>query len=157
MEKYMIPDVTLINQDGAPVALRKLFAADMPVLVDFVFTTCTTICPVLSANFANFQNTIIDESGKVLLVSISLDPDSDTPRKTKDYLKRFKAKPGWEFLTGSEENIVRVLKAFNALPANGMNRFPVILLKSPSDERWVRLCGLLGANQLLTEYEKVRY
>lgn len=157
VENYAVPDVTLLNQDGVPIALKKLFVSDRPILVDFVYTSCTTICPVLSSNFANFQNTIINESGKALLVSISVDPDFDTPSEMKAYLKRFRAKPGWEFLTGSKEDITQVLKAFNAYTLNKMDHYPITLLKSPSDTRWVRVYGLIGTNQLLVEYEKVRH
>jgi protein SCO1/2 len=156
IENYQIPDVTLINQDGARIQLRKLLASDGPVLVDFVFTTCTTICPVLSSNFMNFQNTIIAESGKARLVSISVDPDFDTPKEMKAYLKRYQAKPGWDFLTGSRADIDRVLRAFNVFTRDKMDHPPVILLKSPTDSRWVRIYGLIGTNKLLVEYEKVR-
>jgi len=155
-ENYEIPDVTLINQDGVKVELRKLLLADQPVLVDFIYTTCTTICPVLSINFVNFQNTIHRESGKARLVSISIDPEFDTPKAMKAYLSRYHAKPGWDFLTGSREDISRVLKAFNVFTLNKMNHYPVILLKSPFDRRWVRVYGLIGTSELLVEYEKVR-
>jgi protein SCO1/2 len=156
IENYQIPDVTLINQDGARIELRKLLAFDGPVLVDFVFTTCTTICPVLSSNFANFQKTIIAESGKARLVSISVDPDFDTPKEMNAYMKRYQAKPGWDFLTGSRADIDRVLRAFNVFTRDKMDHPPVILLKSPTDSRWVRIYGLIGTNKLLVEYEKVR-
>ena len=156
VENYEVPDVTLINQDGARVGLRKLLTSDRPILVDFVYTTCTTICPVLSINFANFQKTILRESGKTQLVSISVDPEFDTPKAMKAYLKRYNAKPGWDFLTGSREDITRVLKAFNAYTLNKMEHYPIILLKSPSDSRWVRVYGLIGTSELLVEYEKVR-
>jgi protein SCO1 len=156
IENYEVPDVSLINQDGCKVELRKLLLSDRPVLVDFIYTTCTTICPVLSINFVNFQKTIIRESGNVTLVSISIDPEFDTPKAMKAYLNRYSAKPGWEFLTGSREDISRVLKAFNVFTLNKMNHYPVILLKSPSDRRWVRVYGLIGTSELLVEYEKVR-
>jgi protein SCO1/2 len=155
LEKYDVPDVTLVNQDGIKVNLRKLLTSDKPILVDFVYTTCTTICPVLSINFANFQKTIVEESGKAQLVSISVDPEFDTPKAMKAYLKRYGAKPGWDYLTGSREDITRVLKAFKAYTANKMDHYPIILLKSPFDERWVRVYGLIGTNELLVEYEKV--
>lgn len=157
IERYKIPDVTLINQDGARIGLKKMFSCNKPVFVDFVYTTCTTICPVLSVNFANFQKQIDVESGKALLVSISIDPEFDTPKEMKTYLKRYRAKPGWEFLTGSREDIDQVLKAFNVFTLNKMNHLPVMLLKSPSDEKWVRIYGLINAEKLLVEYEKVRY
>ena len=156
LETYEVPDVTLINQDGVKVNLRKLLFCDSPVLVDFVYTTCTTICPVLSINFANFQKTLIDERGSYRLVSISIDPEFDTPPAMKTYLKRYNAKPGWDFLTGSREDISRVLKVFNVYTRNKMNHLPVTLLKSPTDNRWVRIYGLMGTSELLVEYEKVR-
>jgi protein SCO1/2 len=156
LENYEVPDVMLINQDNVRVSLRKLFSSDMPVLVDFVYTTCTTICPVLSINFANFQKTIIEERGTTQLVSISIDPEFDTPKAMKAYLKRYNAQPGWDFLTGSRDDILQVLKAFKVYTQNKMNHYPVILLKSPSDRRWVRVYGLIGTSELLAEYEKVR-
>jgi protein SCO1/2 len=156
LENYEVPDVTLINQDNVKVSLRKLLSSDMPVLVDFVYTTCTTICPVLSINFSNFQKTIIEERGTTQLISISIDPEFDTPKAMKAYLKRYNAKPGWDFLTGSRADVSRVLKAFQVYTLNKMNHYPVILLKSPSDRRWVRVYGLIGTSELLVEYEKVR-
>jgi protein SCO1 len=157
VEDLDLPDVTLVNQDGVRVTLREILTcAGGPVLVDFVYTTCTTICPVLSINFQNFQRTIHEESGKAHLVSISVDPEFDTPKEMKAYLKRYQAKPGWDFLTGSREDVDRVLKAFKVYARNKMDHPPVILLKSPKDKRWVRLYGLIGTTELLVEYEKVR-
>jgi len=156
LENYEIPDVMLVNQDNVKVSLRKVLLTDRPVLVDFVYTTCTTICPILSINFTNFQKTIIEESGSTQLVSISIDPEFDTPKAMKAYLKRYNAKPGWDFLTGTRDDISRVLKAFNVFTLNKMNHYPVILLKSPTDRRWVRVYGLIGTSELLVEYEKVR-
>ena len=156
LENYEIPDVTLVNQDGVKVNLRKLLLCDHPVLVDFVYTTCTTICPVLSINFANFQKTVLEERESFHLVSISIDPEYDTPAAMKTYLKRYNAKPGWDFLTGSREDISKVLKVFKVYTQNKMNHLPVTLLKSPADSRWVRVYGLMGTTELLVEYEKVR-
>ena len=156
LEHYEVPDVMLINQDNVRVSLRNLLSSDSPVLVDFVYTTCTTICPVLSINFANFQKTIIEERGTTRLVSISIDPEFDTPKAMKAYLKRYNAQPGWDFLTGARDDISRVLKAFKVYTPNKMNHYPVILLKSPLDRRWVRVYGLIGTSELLVEYEKVR-
>jgi len=73
VQAYTIPDVVLINQDGKKVRLRKLLLSDKPVIIDFIFGTCTTICPVLSAGFSNLQHKLGPESGKVSLVSISLE------------------------------------------------------------------------------------
>jgi len=155
VENYVVPDVTLVNQNGLKVRLRTLLSSDKPVLVDFIFTTCTTICPVLSANFSNFQRKLGPESSKVQLVSISIDPEHDTPEAMKSYLEnRYTAKPGWDFLTGSKKDIDLVIKAFDAYSQNKMAHLPLILLRSMTDNRWIRIYGLIGTAELIREYQK---
>lgn len=153
---YEVPDVTLINQEGAKVQLKKLLLADQPVLVDFVYTTCTTICPILSANFTNFQRQPAAKAGAYHLVSISIDPENDTPKAMKAYLQRYYAKPGWDFLTGSRDDIDRVLVALDAKTQSKMDHLPLILIKSPSEDRWLRIYGLLGTAELIKEYKEVQ-
>jgi protein SCO1/2 len=158
VERYDVPDVVLTNQDGRKVRLRKLLLGDKPVLVNFVYTTCTTICPVLSANFKNFQRKLDHQSSRAQLVSISIDPENDTPRAMKKYLAQYKAQPGWEFLTGSRDDIDKVIWAFGALylyDQNKMEHYPLVLLRSPADGRWVRIYGLIGTSELIKEFEEV--
>jgi cytochrome oxidase Cu insertion factor (SCO1/SenC/PrrC family) len=76
---YAIPDVTLIDQDGQRVGVRDLLSTDKPVLANFIFTTCTAICPAMSATFAQVQQGLAADKGEVLMVSISIDPEQDTP------------------------------------------------------------------------------
>ena len=160
VERYDVPDVTLIDQDGKKVRLKKLMmTSDKPLLVDFIYTTCTTICPVLSANFVNFQRTLGAESGKTRLISLSIDPEHDTPKVMKAYLNRYQAKPGWDFLTGSKQDMNRVIRAFNALGVyseNKMEHYPLILMKAPARDQWTRIYGLIGTTELIKEYEEVR-
>jgi protein SCO1/2 len=155
MEKYEVPDVTLINQDGAKVRIKDLLLSDKPVLVDFIYTTCTTICPVLSANFTNFQRQGEAKTGPYRLISISVDPQNDTPKAMKSYLSRYQAKPGWDFLTGSQSDIDKVLIAMNAKTPNKMDHYPLILIKSPSQGSWVRINGLIGTAPLMKEFKEV--
>ena len=91
---YTIPDVTLIDQNNDEVVLRDLVNGDKPVFVDFIYATCTTICPVLSAGFANLQKKLGDDAGRVHLISFSIDPDYDTPEVMAQYLARYRARPG---------------------------------------------------------------
>jgi len=153
--KYEVPDVTLINQDGAKVRIKELLLSDKPVLVDFIFTTCTTICPVLSANYNNFQRQGEAKTGHYRLISISVDPENDTPKAMKCYLGRYQAKPGWDFLTVSQSDIDKVLIAMNAKTTNKMDHYPLILIKSPSQESWARINGLIGTDPLMKEYQDV--
>lgn len=152
---YAPPEVTLVNQDGVKVKFSKLLNSKKVVMVDFIFTTCTTICPVLSAGFANFQRRIGPGSKDVHLVSISIDPENDTPKRMREYLKRYDAKPGWDFLTGSKADIEKVVKALDAYTPSKMSHLPLALLYASTNNRWVRIYGLIGTSDLLNEYEKV--
>src|SRR5262245_15287470 len=82
--RYELPDGTLVNQDGTRVRLREVLSADKPVLLNFFFTSCTTICPVLSAGFSSVLKTLGEEARDVHVVSIAIDPDHDTPEVLRD-------------------------------------------------------------------------
>lgn len=152
---YTMPDVTLINQNNARVKLKALIDSDKPVVVDFIYGTCTTICPVLSAGFTSLQQKLGEGSLKVHLISISIDPENDTPKVMKEYLKRYRAKPGWDFLTGSRTDIDKVMHAFNAYIPNKMYHYPLTLIRNPKDGKWVRIFGLTSTSELMNEYKKV--
>jgi protein SCO1 len=155
VEKYTLPDVVLVNQNGTKVRLKDLMHSDKPVIVDFIFGTCTTICPVLSAGYANLQQKLGKDSQNVHLVSISIDPENDTPKVMKEYLKRYRAKPGWDFLTGSRADIDKVMQAFNAYIPNKMSHFPLTLMRAPGDDQWIRIYGLLSSSEFMSEFKKV--
>jgi protein SCO1/2 len=155
LENYQVPDVTLINQDGQPIKLKALLNSDKPVLLDFIYGTCTTICPVLSIGFSYFQKKLGPEAGDVQLVSVSIDPDNDTPETMKEYLKRYNAQPGWDFLTGNRGDILQVMKAFDAYVINKMDHRPLTILHAPGDDKWVRIHGLLGMADLMKEYKEL--
>lgn len=155
IENYTVPDVVLVNQNGAKVRFRDLIQSDKPVVVDFIFGTCTTICPVLSAGYANLQQKLGPDSRKVHLVSISIDPENDTPKVLREYLARYRAKPGWDFFTGSRADIDKVMYAFNAYIPNKMSHYPLTLIRSPSDGKWIRIFGLMGSSEFLGECQKV--
>ena len=157
IEKYTIPDVVLIDQDGNKVRLKKLLEAEQPVAVDFIYATCTTICPILSAGYANLQRKLGTETTKVNLVSITIDPENDTPALLKEYLGKYQAKPGWEFLTGSRADIDRVMKAFDAYFRDKMDHKPLTFIRSPKDGSWIRLYGLMSGVDFLEEYQKAGY
>lgn len=155
VERYTIPDITLVDQDGKKVRLASLLNSDQPVVVDFIYGTCTTICPVLSAGFTNLQNRLATVGKKPRLVSITIDPEHDTPKVMKEYLKRYRAKPGWDFLTGSRSEIDAVMKAFNAYIPDKMSHYPLNLIRSTKDGSWVRLFGIMSSSEFLAEYQRV--
>jgi len=152
--EYSVPDVTLTNQDGDRVALRELLTGSKPVLLNYIFTTCTTICPVLSASFGQMRRTQGAGIENVRLVSISIDPEHDSPDRLADYAQRFHAAEGWELLTGSRDDIIEVQKAFDAFRGDKMNHVPLTFLHAPGGERWIRLEGFPSADELISEYRQ---
>jgi protein SCO1/2 len=153
VESYTIPDVVLTNQDGDKVRLKALLESGDPVAVDFIYATCTTICPILSAGYANLQRKLGSETQKVHLVSITIDPENDTPPVLKEYLGKYSAKPGWTFLTGSRRDIERVMTAFDAYFRDKMDHKPLTFIRSPKDGQWIRLYGLLSGIDFVDEYK----
>ena len=155
VEKYTVPDVTLLNQEGKEVHLKSFLDSEKPVVLDFIYGTCTTICPILSVGYAHFQKKLGPEADSVQLVSISIDPDNDTPELMRAYLQRYGAQPGWDILTGKRENIIAVLTEFDAYVTNKMNHFPLTILHAPGSDTWIRLDGLLSASDIMKEYKKL--
>ena len=153
--EYRMPDVWLINQEGKKIRFKQLVEADRPVVVDFIYATCTTICPVLSVGYVNLQSKLTDPKVKPVLVSITIDPENDTPKKMKEYLKRYNARPGWEFLTGTRADIDAVMKAFNAYIPDKMSHYPLNFIRSPKDGKWVRLYGIMSSREFMSEYMSV--
>ena len=151
VEDYALPDVVLVNQNGQKVRLKSLLSSDRPVVVDFIYGTCTTICPVLSAGYANLQKTLGADSTKVHLVSISIDPENDTPKVMKEYLKRYRARPGWDFLTGTRGDVDRVMKSFNAYVYNKMSHTLLTLIRLPKGGKWIRISGPMSTAELMEE------
>lgn len=146
--RYALSDAPLVDKNGAPTTLSQELGGEGPVIVTFVFTTCTTICPVLSGTFAQLQRELGPESGQVRMVSISIDPEYDTPERMRAYAARFNAGSQWHFLTGDREDIVAVQKSFDAYRGNKMSHEPIILLRRSPDAAWVRLNGLPSAKEV---------
>lgn len=155
VEDYKTPDVTLIDQNGDKVSFAALVNQDRPVLLDFIYATCTTICPILSAGYAQLQRKLGDNSDDVQLISISIDPEYDQPHVMKEYLERYQAKAGWRYLTGTREDINSVMYGFDAYVSNKMSHYPLKLIKVPGKDQWVRLYGLVGTKKLIDEIEQL--
>lgn len=143
-----LPDVTLIDHSGAPVRLRSLVPNDKPVLLDFFFASCSSICPVLSAAFADVQARLAPNTPQAQLLSIAIDPEHDTPEVLRSYLARHNAQPGWTLLTGRKEDIVIVMKAFNAYVENKMSHKPLNFIHLPGSSEWLRLEGTASGEAL---------
>ena len=149
------PDVMLVDMTGTEVALRPVLNSGGPLLLQFIFTSCPTICPVLSATFSAAQKKLGPDLERVQMVSISIDPEYDTPARLRAYARRFRAGPQWRFLTGKREDIVAVQKAFDTYRDNKMRHEPLTFIRASPGEPWVRFDGLMRATDLVAEYRAI--
>ena len=153
---YELDEIGVTKSDEVETTIDELIADDKPVMVHFIFTTCTTICPVQAATFAQVQRQLGDEAAEVQMVSVSIDPEYDTPARLQEYAKKFQAGPQWDFVTGTSEQMIQVQKAFDAYEGNKMNHRPLTLLKVPGSDEWIRLEGLISASVIIEEYRKLK-
>jgi len=143
-----IPDVTLVGTDEGRIPLRSVLDAGKPVMVNFIFTTCPSICPIMSAVFATVREKLGKDRDRLRMVSISIDPENDTPAVLRGYAGRFDADAGWLFLTGSYPDIVAVQEAFGTWQRNKMDHAPYTFFRRSSESPWIRVEGILSAEEL---------
>jgi protein SCO1/2 len=155
VHEYALPDVTLIRDDGAEVRLPAEIDDGRPVVLNFIYTSCTAICPMLSQTFAGFQQKLGDDVGGVHMISISIDPDYDTPERLAAYAERYGAGEQWTYYTGTPEASIAVQKAFQAYYVDKMNHRPVAFLRRGPGEPWVRLDGFASPDDLVREYRQL--
>jgi protein SCO1 len=148
---YQLPDVRLVREDGKTVTLRDALDDGRPVFIDFIYTTCTAICPVTSATFAALQERLGERRNRVHLVSISIDPEEDTPARLREFARKYGAGPSWNHYTGTVEASIATQRAFSVYTGDKMGHTPVTLFRAAPGERWVRLDGLATPDQLLAE------
>lgn len=154
VHSYTVPELYLIDTHNKKISLTKALDDEGPVILNFIFTTCTTICPVLSATFSQVQRELGSEAENVRMISVTIDPEQDTPERLKEYAGRFKAEAGWKFLTGSVDDIIATQKAFNAYRGDKMNHIPLTFLHSTSGGPWVRLEGFTSAAEVVAAYRQ---
>ncbi len=144
-----IGNVALVDSHGRPVSLGEAVTADVPVLVNFIFTSCTSICPIMSAGFAQLDARLRAQGRAARLVSISIDPDIDTPSRLRDYAARVGAGTDWWFLTGTPAASETAQRAFGAYRGSKDNHAPATYVRRGAGAAWERLDGLASAEALL--------
>jgi protein SCO1/2 len=155
--KISLADTPLLDQDGRKVRLKTDVMAGRVVVVDFIYTTCTTICPIFTATMASVQERLGDVLGRdVQLVTVTVDPMRDTPRRLKEYAGKHHAKfEGWSFLTGSKADVDGVNRAFGTYTANIDDHPPMVLVGDTASGQWTRFFGFPSAGDLETRVRQL--
>jgi len=133
-------DLVLVTQEGKEVRFYTDVLKDKVVLISFIFTHCQDACPLLTKKLSEVQKLLGDQLGtEIYFVSMSVDPERDTPEDLNQYAKRFQAQPGWVFLTGKKENMDKILSKLGQLTPEVESHSTLLLLGNVETGHWMKL------------------
>ncbi len=144
-----IPNVQLINQHGEKVNIHDL-VHNKVVAINFIFTTCTTVCPPMGANFTNLKKRLQPhiKNQELTMISVSIDPVTDTPERLKDWSNKFNPGEGWTLLTGKKAQVNTLLKGLKVFTPLKEEHAPIVLIGKEGDDNWLRTNALAAPDQL---------
>ena len=149
-------DKPLTTRNGDSVLFASDVVGDRIVVIDFVYTTCTTVCPALSAIFQQVQRRLGDRlSTDVRMISVSVDPVRDTPQRMKAYADRLHARPDWLWLTGEKTTVDEVLRGLGAYSPDFEDHPAIVLVGDPQTGVWKRFFGFPATDKILTAVDEL--
>ena len=155
------PDVKLLNaelldQNGAQVRFASEIVGDRIIALNFIYTDCSTACPVVSAIFEKLQNQLGEKRRQdVRLVSLSINPATDTPERLKTYAAHFHAQSEWSWLTGEKSQVDALLKGLGVYSTDYTNHTPVILVGDPVSGVWTRFNGFTSPETITARIDEL--
>jgi protein SCO1 len=152
---YEPPAVSLVRADGKSVSFPRELDDGRPVLLNFIFTTCSSVCPLTSRTLEEFQRKLGAEAAKLHMMSISIDPEQDTPARLREYARKFHAGPEWHYYTGTVAASIAAQKAFDVYRGEKMSHTPVTLMRSAPGKPWLRIEGFVTPDELVDDYQKL--
>jgi protein SCO1/2 len=155
-DQVKFADVALVDQNGKTVRLEKDLISNKIVVMSFIYTSCTTVCPVVSSIMGKVQKQLGARVGtEVQLVSISIDPQRDDAKRLNDYARTFQKGPGWSWLTGTPQSVNETLKGLGSFSGDFKNHQPLILVGDGNSRHWTRYYGFTDPTVLSREVEKL--
>jgi len=149
-------DVVLTDQDGHERRLYSDLLQGKVVIIDSLFTQCTSACPLISTTMKKVQDHLGDRLGRdVHLLSFSVDPANDSPARLKEYAARYHARPGWYFLTGKKENLEIALKKLGLYVENREGHVTLITIGNDRTGLWKKALGLAQPQDVLAIVDSV--
>jgi protein SCO1/2 len=116
----ILPNVVVQTQDGIQVRFYDDLIKGKVVLINFMFTSCTTQCPLTTANLVKVEEALGERLGRdVVMISVTVDPSVDTASVLKKYSRRYNTKPGWYFVTGRQKDIDLIRRRLGGLDNTG--------------------------------------
>ena len=154
MVNIAIGATPMVKQDGSKTTLAKELDGKKPTILAFIYTSCTTVCPVTSQILSGTQDKLGADLAGARIVSVSIDPEYDTPERLTAYSKQFGAKPQWQHYTGTLADSVAIQKAFGAYRGDKMNHVPLMFINGGGKNEWVQLEGFPSADEVVKEFRK---
>ena len=152
--KRYFTDVLLVNQDGQKLRLYSDLLQGKVIVLNTFFTSCKNSCPRMSGVFSGLQERLGERLGKdVLLLSLTVDPQNDTPRELKAYASHFHAKPGWMFLTGKPEDVQFALNKFGQKVEQREDHFNLYIVGNEATGLWKKVLPMHQTGEMRTAAE----
>ena len=149
-------DVVLTDQDGKEVRFYSDLLQGKIVIINSFFASCHGSCPVMSAAFRKIQAAVGDRLGRdVHLISITVDPETDTPEQLRRYAKAASAQRGWHFVTGDKANVQQALHKLGLLTGTKETHTAVVLIGNEPKGVWKKAFGLAASDEIVKLVEEV--
>lgn len=154
-EKYFT-DIILINQDGQPVRFYSDLIKNKVVVINAFFATCHGSCLPMNRNLEKVQEAFRERMGKdLLIISISVDPELDTPASLKEYAKKLNAVPGRLFITGEKDNVNGALYKLGQYVEQKDQHTNIFIVGNERTGLWKKVFGLARAEEIIKAVESV--
>jgi protein SCO1/2 len=154
-EKYFT-DIQLVNQNGEKMRFYSDLLQGKTVIINTFFATCQGSCLPITRNLEKVQEALGDRLGKdARIISISVDPTVDTPTELKAFSKKFHARPGWYFLTGSKENVEFILKKLGQYVEEKNDHYNIVIIGNERTGLWKKAFGLAKSEELIKVVDSV--
>jgi len=149
-------DTVLVNQDGKQMRFYTDLLKDKVVIINTFFTTCTSVCPPMAKAIERIQGLLGDRMNKdVHIISVSVDPETDTPPRLKDFGRKFNAKPGWYLVSGKKPNVEFVLRKLGQFVETKDDHSTILIIGNLRTGLWKKAMGLAKVDDLFKIVESV--
>ena len=145
----VIPNVEVIDQNGRSLHFYDDLIRGRAVLLNFFFTSCGDTCPLVTQNLREVQDILGERMGRdIFMVSVSLQPELETPEILAAYAAPWEVRPGWSFVTGRRDDIERLRQAMgftSSDPAQDLvkdNHTGMVRYGNDRLDRWAGTAGL---------------
>jgi protein SCO1 len=149
------PDIALMSMSRRKSTLAKELDAAEPVVLNFIFTTCATICSTQTATLAALQQQLRGAARPARFMTFTIDPDNDTPEQLAKFARQFGVGAGWDFFTGKFDDLLRQQQAFDVYRGAKANHLPVVMMRRDRTSPWVRIEGHPSPTELRDVYDKL--